>query len=125
MSKLATSGPESPLGRSRMSTRKTCPSAVTSAFRVWKGAENQLDAGFLEDFNLSLPKGQSEKVQATLTSIQPLLAPIQKGQKVGTLTLAVDGQKIGEYSVVALKDVPVANWFGRLWDALVLWFKSL
>jgi len=96
-----------------------------SSFRVWKGAENQLDAGFLEDFNLSLPKGQSEKVQATLTSIQPLLAPIQKGQKVGTLSLAVDGQSIGEYPVVALKDVPVANWFGRLWDALILWFKSL
>ena len=44
---------------------------------------------------------------------------------MGTLTLAVDGQNIGEYPVVALKDVPVANWFGRLWDALILWFKSL
>jgi serine-type D-Ala-D-Ala carboxypeptidase (penicillin-binding protein 5/6) len=98
---------------------------AVSRFRVWKGAENELDAGFLNDFTLSLPKGQSEKVQATLASVQPLLAPLHKGQKVGTLTLAVDGKTIGEYPVVALKEVPVANWFGRLWDALILWFKSL
>lgn len=96
-----------------------------SRFRVWKGAENELEAGFLEDFTLSLPKGQAEKVQATLTSVQPLIAPLQKGQTVGTLTLAVDGKTLGEYPVVALKEVPVANWFGRLWDALILWFKSL
>ena len=98
---------------------------AVSRFRVWKGADNELDAGFLEDFNLSLPKGQAEKVQATLTSVQPLLAPLAKGQKVGTMTLTVDGKPLGEYPVVALKEVPVANWFGRLWDALILWFKSL
>jgi D-alanyl-D-alanine carboxypeptidase (penicillin-binding protein 5/6) len=98
---------------------------AVSRFRVWKGQEKELDAGFQEDFVLSLPKGQGEKVQATLSSQQPLLAPLQKGQKVGVVTLALDGKTIGEYPVVALQDVPLAGWFGRLWDALVLWFKSL
>jgi serine-type D-Ala-D-Ala carboxypeptidase (penicillin-binding protein 5/6) len=98
---------------------------AVSRFRVWKGQDKELEAGFLEDFVLSLPKGQGEKVQATLTSRQPLLAPLQKGQKVGAVTLTLDGKTLGEYPVVALKEVPVAGWFGRLWDALVLWFKSL
>jgi D-alanyl-D-alanine carboxypeptidase (penicillin-binding protein 5/6) len=98
---------------------------AVSRFRVWKGAENELEAGFLEDFTLSLPKGQADKVQASLTGVQPLLAPLAKGQKVGTMTLTAGGQPLGEYPVVALKEVPVANWFGRLWDALILWFKSL
>lgn len=98
---------------------------AVSRFRVWKGAAKELDAGFQEDFVLSLPKGQGEKVQATLTSQQPLLAPLQKGQKVGSVTLTLDGKTLGEYPVVALQEVPLGSWFGRLWDALVLWFKSL
>ena len=96
-----------------------------SQFRVWKGQENEVAAGFTSDFVLSLPKGQADKVEATLESMQPVLAPLQKGQEIGTLKLSVDGKVLGEYPVVALQDVPVAGFFGRFWDALVLWIKSL
>ena len=96
-----------------------------SRFRVWKGEKNELPVGFLKDFVISLPKGQAEKVQSQLTSQQPVVAPLQKGQQVGTLQLTLDGQPIGEYPVVALQDVPVAGFFGRLWDTIVMWIKSL
>tara|TARA_R110001583_G_scaffold185046_1_gene344849 strand:- start:68156 stop:69283 length:1128 start_codon:yes stop_codon:yes gene_type:complete len=96
-----------------------------SQFRVWKGQENEVAAGFTSDFVLSLPKGQADKVEATLESMQPVLAPLQKGQEIGTLKLSVDGKVLGEYPVVALQDVSVAGFFGRFWDALVLWIKSL
>ena len=56
---------------------------------------------------------------------QPLVAPLEKGQEVGTLALTVDGKPYGQYPVLALQDVPVAGFFGRLWDAIVMFFKSL
>lgn len=96
-----------------------------SQFRVWKGTENEVQVGFLQDFLMSLPKGQSDKIEAVLSSHQPVLAPIQKGQEVGTLKLSLEGREIGEYPVVALVDVPQAGFFGRLWDALMLWIKNL
>jgi D-alanyl-D-alanine carboxypeptidase (penicillin-binding protein 5/6) len=96
-----------------------------SRFRVWKGVANELGVGFVGDFVMSLPKGQSEKVQVSLVSQQPIVAPIEKGQQVGTMQLSLDGKAIGEYPVVALQAVPVAGFFGRLWDALRLWIKSL
>ncbi|NMG47733.1 D-alanyl-D-alanine carboxypeptidase [Azoarcus communis] len=96
-----------------------------SQFRVWKGQVNEVGAGFTSDFVLSLPKGQAEKIEAVLESRQPVMAPLQKGQEIGTMKLSLDGKLLGEYPVVALQDVPVAGFFGRLWDALVLWFKSL
>jgi D-alanyl-D-alanine carboxypeptidase (penicillin-binding protein 5/6) len=96
-----------------------------SHFRVWKGKANEVPVGFLEDFVVSLPKDQSDKVQASLASRQPVMAPIHKGQEIGTLSLTLDGRLIGEYPVVALAEVPVAGFFGRLWDALLLWIKSL
>jgi D-alanyl-D-alanine carboxypeptidase (penicillin-binding protein 5/6) len=96
-----------------------------SRFRVWKGVANELGVGFLGDFVMSLPKGQSEKVQVSLVSQQPIVAPIEKGQQVGTMQLSLDGKAIGEFPVVALQAIPVAGFFGRLWDALRLWIKSL
>ncbi|HRP98707.1 MAG TPA: D-alanyl-D-alanine carboxypeptidase family protein [Rhodocyclaceae bacterium] len=96
-----------------------------SHFRVWKGEVNEVPVGFLDDLVVSLPKDQSDKVQASLESRQPVMAPIFKGQEIGTLSLSVDGQVIGQYPVVALAEVPVAGFFGRLWDALLLWIKSL
>ena len=96
-----------------------------SQFRVWKGQANEVGAGFASDFNLSLPKGTGDKLQPTLESQQPLVAPLQKGQRIGTLKLSLDGKPLGEYPVVALQDVPVAGFFGRLWDAIVMWIKSL
>lgn len=96
-----------------------------SQFRVWKGKLNEVPVGFTEDFVISLPKDQSQRVEASLSSNQPVMAPIQQGQPIGMLALSLDGRLLGEYPVVALADVEVAGFFGRLWDALVLWIKSL
>lgn len=96
-----------------------------SRFQVWKGAADDVAVGFLEDFVMSMPKGQAENLQVTLNSRQPVLAPIERGQEIGTLQLASGDQQIGEYPVVALEDVKLGGFFSRLWDALVLWFKKL
>ena len=96
-----------------------------SQFRVWKGQKNEVGVGFTSDFLLSLQTDDVQKVQVTLESRQPLIAPLEKGQEVGTLKLSVADKPIGDYPVVALEDVPVAGFFGRLWDAIVLFFKNL
>ena len=72
-----------------------------------------------------MPKGEADKLKATVVSQQPLLAPIAKGQQIGTLQLALGDKPIGEYPLVAIDEVPEAGWFGRLWDALRLWIKNL
>lgn len=96
-----------------------------SRFEVWKGEHNDVPVGFEREFVMSLPKGQVDKVQVALKSAQPIMAPVQKGQVIGTLALSIDGAAIGEYPVVALEDVELAGFFGRLWDALALWIKDL
>jgi D-alanyl-D-alanine carboxypeptidase (penicillin-binding protein 5/6) len=94
-----------------------------TTIRVWKGTANALKAGFLRDFHLTLPKGTGDKLKATIDSVQPLLAPVRTGQRVGTLKLALDNQPYGEFPVVALEDVPVAGILGRGWDAIRLFFQ--
>ena len=94
-----------------------------SRLRVWKGAQNIVRAGVLEDFTLSLPKGMAENLKASLVSQQPLMAPVLKGQRIATLKLSLDDRPYGDYPVVALETVPVAGMIGRAWDAMRLWFE--
>ncbi len=94
-----------------------------TTLRVWKGSTNEVKGGFNADLNLALPKGSSDRLKASIESLQPLLAPIHAGQKVATLKLSLDGQPYGEFPVVALEEVPLAGIFGRGWDTIRLFFK--
>jgi D-alanyl-D-alanine carboxypeptidase (penicillin-binding protein 5/6) len=90
---------------------------------VFKGASNSVGAGFLADLHLALPHGQLEKLKARVESVQPLFAPIQAGQRIGTLKVTLDDQPYREIPVVALESVPLAGVFGRGWDALRMRFR--
>jgi D-alanyl-D-alanine carboxypeptidase (penicillin-binding protein 5/6) len=96
---------------------------AVSQLKVFKGQQGIVKVGFLDDFVLSLPKGVAEKFKVQMTSQQPLLAPVQQGQRVATLKLMQDDKVWGEYPLVALETVPVAGIFGRTWDTLMLWFR--
>ncbi|HWP87052.1 MAG TPA: D-alanyl-D-alanine carboxypeptidase, partial [Burkholderiales bacterium] len=96
--------------------------AVTS-LPVWKGMINSVKAGFLDDLYVSLPKGQADKVKASLESRQPLLAPVAAGQPIGAMKLTLDGKPYAEVPVVALENVALAGVFGRGWDSIRLLFK--
>ncbi len=91
--------------------------------RVWKGAANQLKAGVADDIRLVLPRGDAQKLKGDFVSEQPLLAPVSAGQKVGVITVSLEGKPLGEYPVVALENVPVAGIFGRMSDTIRLWWK--
>jgi D-alanyl-D-alanine carboxypeptidase (penicillin-binding protein 5/6) len=92
---------------------------------VWKGSGNSVKAGFTDDLYLSLPKGQADKLKASVESLQPLLAPISAGQRIGTLKITLEGKPFRELPVVALESVPLAGILGRGWDSIRLLIKNL
>jgi D-alanyl-D-alanine carboxypeptidase (penicillin-binding protein 5/6) len=96
---------------------------AVSTLEVLKGTEGRLKAGFLSDFYVSVPRGLADQLKADMVSIQPLLAPIGVGQKVGTVKVTLENKLLGEYPVVALQNVAIAGFFGRAWDSMRLWFK--
>ena len=90
---------------------------------VWKGSEHQLRAGFKQDMYIAIPRGYYARLKASMTTTQPLLAPISAGQRVGTLKLSLDGQPYAEYALTSLDNVQVGGIFSRTWDGLKLLFK--
>jgi D-alanyl-D-alanine carboxypeptidase (penicillin-binding protein 5/6) len=93
-----------------------------ASVRVWKGAEKQVDAGFLADRYLTLPKGKADKLVLTMQTQEPLVAPVQSAQRVGVVKVALDGAPMAEFPLMALREVPPASLFGRAWDTVRLWF---
>ncbi len=90
---------------------------------VWKGHVDTVRAGFAHDFYITIPKGMAAELKANLQSDQPLLAPISEGQQIAIMKLSLGKKALGEYPVVALAAVPIANIFGRTWDSIRLLFK--
>jgi len=95
------------------------------ALPVWKGNSNELQAGLTSDYFVTLPKGYFERLKATMESMQPLMAPIRTGDRVGTLKLTFDGKPFAEQNVVALENVGIANLFIRSWHSLRLLYREL
>ena len=94
-----------------------------SALKVWKGAEREVNAGFLADRHLTLPRGRAGDLKLTLEAMEPLVAPVARGQRVGVVKITLDGKPAAEFPLIALDDVGPANIFVRAWDTVRLWFK--
>jgi D-alanyl-D-alanine carboxypeptidase (penicillin-binding protein 5/6) len=95
-----------------------------STLRVWKGAQAEIKAGFLADRYLTLPKGKAGNLTLTLEAQEPLVAPVARAQRVGVVKVALEGRPMAEFPLIALEDVAPANFFGRAWDTVRLWFAK-
>ncbi|MFV0277949.1 MAG: D-alanyl-D-alanine carboxypeptidase family protein [Parahaliea sp.] len=93
--------------------------------RIWKGAEDHLSVGLLEEAVATLPRGKKDQLNTELVLNGPLLAPLERGAAVGTVRLTLDGETVYESPVVALQTVEAGGLFSRLWDAVLMWIHSL
>ncbi|OGV76930.1 MAG: peptidase [Methylotenera sp. RIFCSPLOWO2_02_FULL_45_14] len=91
-----------------------------SQLKIWKGSENQLASTVANDLYLTLPKGEYANVKALVSSTQPLIAPIKKGQVIGKVKFTLNGKIIDERALVAAKSIDAAGILGRAWDSIKL-----
>lgn len=96
---------------------------AVATLRVWKGAQSEVKAGFADGLSMTVPKGYGDKITHTFVAEPRLIAPIEKGQKIGTLQIAIDGKPAKEYPALALESVALGNIFTRIWDTIRLWFN--
>lgn len=94
-----------------------------ASLRVWKGAQSEVKAGFTSDMAIAVPKGYADKVKSEFMPETRLVAPIEAGQKLGTMKVTIDGQPYNEYPVVALEKVEPGNIFIRIWHTILMWFN--
>jgi len=91
---------------------------------VWKGQAKEAQLGTGAPVFLSVAKGDGSKLQPKIERTDPLVAPLAKGQRVGTLKITTpSGAVVAERPLVVLNAVEQAGIFGRAWDSIRLWIK--
>lgn len=90
---------------------------------VWKGTQNTAKLGRPEAVVVAVPAGTASKVKTQVARPDPLIAPLTKGQAIGTLKISSGDQPLLDVPLVALESVEQAGVFSRAWDAVRLWIK--
>ncbi len=94
-----------------------------STVRVWKGATETLPLGVSEDLYITVPRGQYKNLKATMEIDSTLTAPINKGERHGMVKVNLGDKAIITRPLVALENIEQGNWWRRLVDTVLLWFK--
>lgn len=98
---------------------------VLAKAKVYFSKENEVQIGLAENFNVTMPKGQADKIKTQLVVQPKLNAPLAKGQVVGKLVASLDGKVIAEKPLVALKPVEEAGFFARMIDHIKQFLSNL
>ena len=96
--------------------------AVTTV-PVWKGTSNILPLGRPDGIVVAVPAGTAGKLKTEVVRPDPLVAPFDKGQRVGSLKISTGGDQPLDVPLLALEAVPQAGVIGRAWDSIRLWIR--
>ena len=85
---------------------------------VWLGKEKTVDVYTNEDIYKTIKKAKKKLLKVSLNYDGPVEAPINKDQKVAKLKVVYDQELVGEYDLLASKEIKKVNFFSRLLKSL-------
>ncbi|WP_440910567.1 D-alanyl-D-alanine carboxypeptidase family protein [Candidatus Pelagibacter sp.] len=85
---------------------------------VWLGKEDKVDVYTNEDIYKTIKKAKKKLLKVSVNYDGPVEAPINKDQKVATLKVVYDQELVGEYDLLALKEIKKVNFFSSLLKSL-------
>ncbi len=77
--------------------------------RVIKGKSGYVNVKTLESSDIVVEKGQADKIERTVTLSEDVSAPVEQNQKLGEITLTLDGNTLATIDIVADTAVPPAG----------------
>ena len=81
---------------------------------VWLGKEKNVDVHTKEDIYKTIKKAKKKLLKVSVKYEGPIEAPIKKNQKIGIVRVVYDQELVGQYDLLASKDVKKVNFFTRL-----------
>lgn len=92
--------------------------------KLWRGEAETVALGIAQPLLVTLPRGRYADLKPSMDVPKQLVAPIRKGQKIGTVRLSLDGKVVAERPLVALADVAEGGFFKRMNDDFWLWWET-
>jgi D-alanyl-D-alanine carboxypeptidase (penicillin-binding protein 5/6) len=96
---------------------------AVSTPRIWKGQVDTLRLGTRWPLVVAVPAGSAAEIRTQVSRPDPIVAPVARGQALGTLKVFKGDQPLLDVPLTALEGVEPSGIFGRAWDAVRLWIK--
>ena len=93
--------------------------------KVWGGKNDTISLGVENDISVTLARTKFKDLKVNYVVKNNVQAPINKGDKIGTLELISDNNTVLISDLIALEDIEAKGFFGRLWSRFVLWIMCL
>ena len=90
---------------------------------IWKGKASNVKLGRADALVVAVPRGSAAQIKTQLVRPDPLVAPVTRGQTIGSLKIYRGEQFWVDMPLQALDTVEQAGVLGRAWDAVRLWIK--
>ena len=103
--------------------RLYAPRKALTKVRVWKGEVEELPLGLARELYVTIPRGEYDNLKATMKIEPRITAPVNKGQRYGSVVVSLEGKTLAEAPLVALQDVPEGGLIQSLKDDILQLFE--
>lgn len=94
-----------------------------SETRIWKGADKNLSLGLAEDLYVTIPRRHYEDLKASINFEPKIIAPVNQGDVLGTVSVTLAGEPLVEKNLIALSTVEKGNLMRKLYDTVLMLVK--
>lgn len=98
---------------------------VLNTAKVWGGMTDQVSLGLEQPLVVTIPRGQADKLQASMDIDRIIEGPVRQGQVYGTARVMLGDRLVAEQPLIALEDIEQAGVMKRIWHSILMFFVSL
>jgi len=91
--------------------------------RVWKGTTDTASLGLAKALYVTIPRGQYQSLDASMSINNRIIAPVAAGQPMGTVQVKLGEEIIAEQPLVSLDAVGEGSFWQRITDEALLYFE--
>ncbi|MEM7589032.1 MAG: D-alanyl-D-alanine carboxypeptidase family protein [Myxococcota bacterium] len=93
--------------------------------RCWLSQSKHVAAGVNKPIILTLPRLAQKRLHTHMQFHEPLTAPVQQGDPLGTFIVTLDGRLKAQHPLIALESIPKAGPFTQVKDRIYLSLQGL
>ncbi len=91
--------------------------------RIWKGSAESLPLGLSRELHVTVPRGQYNDLEATISIDQNIVAPVNQGEAFGTVNINLGKEKLVQRPLVALETIEEGSMWHNAMDHILLMFQ--
>jgi D-alanyl-D-alanine carboxypeptidase (penicillin-binding protein 5/6) len=92
---------------------------------VWFGKKKNVQVTLEKEVLLTLNTADKDKLKIKVNYASPIEAPVEKGDKVGLLTISYPDGSVSKHALIATYTVDRLGYFGRMKETVRQWIKKI